>query len=181
MSDVDVLVGQAVDYCLADGLLPADAAEKAFADDDREAVRFLAVAGLASLVSSQISDFRKRGTDAAPENDEISGSPRSGHFQHRTQPEEAAAGYYWLSKPYETDDGRLRAVYEFSLDDWQFNADRFASRLTGIQVRHDFFHLGLAEMEKRAHVKSTKGLPKKVLEVLETAAGQAFRGGAVVV
>ena len=181
MSDVDVLVGQAVDYCLDDGLLPADAAEKAFVDDDREAVRFLAVTGLANLVGIQIRDFRRRGADALNESDAAAGSPRSGHFQHRTQPSEAAAGYYWLSKPYEAADGRYRAVYEFDLDDWQFNTDRFTSRLNGIQARHDFFHMGLAEMEKRTHVKSTKDLPKKVLKVLETAAGQAFRGRAVVV
>lgn len=178
--NLDQLVAQAVRYVMDDGLTPADAAEKAFVADDEEAVRYLAVVGLRSLVGDEISGFRAQ-AEGVHEN-EVERGRRSGRFQLRTMPEEAAASYYWLSKPYATADGRMAAILDMTLaEDVPHNLEIARARRVGWEAREGLWAAITSAAMTHPRVKVVSEFPQKVLKDLESVASRALQGQAVVV
>lgn len=177
--DIDKMVDEAVYYCLNDGLTEHDAADKALDDSDIDAIRQLAVAGLALQVGGQLNKIRARPPDFRGVADDVLAVSRSGRFQLPTRRDEGAA-YFWLRKPYATADGRMAALLDFTLEDWEHNLSIAQARAAGWQARVDLFERGAIEMGSRPRAKTTSDLPKKALKALEQVAGEAL-GGAVLV
>lgn len=175
---VDEMVEAGFALCMSDGLLPEEAASNGYDDRDSAAVYSLAIQGLRSLIGNRL--FHDRGeAENLREIEPRLGSPRSGHFQHRTEPRERAV-YFWLSKAYESADGRTVRLINFTPEDWQHNAGRAAGKVAGWQARLDLFNAGQREMSKHRNALTTADLPKAALARLDTLAQSTFQGRTVV-
>jgi hypothetical protein len=177
---IEDLVTEAVRLVLEDGLSANEAAEKAFTDDDPMIVRSLAIAGLGAAVNKELTRFRTVGSDAIPESESRIGVPRSGRFQHATRPEEAAA-YFWLTKPYATADGQVRALLDFTPDDWNHNLARESAIYSGSARRLSLWQLGADLLGSHPQARTTADLPKTKKAELEAVAERALQGGVVAV
>jgi hypothetical protein len=178
--NVSEMVAAGLEY-YRNGLMPDEAAQKAFVEDDFDSVRFLAVTGLAHKIGDAAKGFRAIGPDVEDEIDVHVGSSRSGRFQHRTQPSEAAAAYYWLAKPYGTADQRTASILDFTPDDAAHNLQVALPRLAGWSARVELWQALADGFSSHPKARTTRELPKVLLGRLDGLAQAAFSGRAVAV
>lgn len=178
--NVSEMVAAGLDY-YRNGLMPEEAAEKAFVEDDTDSVRFLAVSGLAQKIGAAAKGFRAMGPEKGPEIEFRIGSPRSGKFQHRTQPSESASAYYWLAKPYGTADERTASILDFTPDDATHNLEMALPRLAGWSTRVELWQALVDGFSSHPKARTTRELPKSTLNRLDGLAQFAFSGRAVAV